>query len=359
VSYVPRVESVPIEPNYLEYRCGHPLFTLAKAPDLFDQPHVFVGEALRRVAPRTLETLLDWSDIVVVEGPWHVGAITDLADETPVVYSSHNVEMERFRRPDATLVDEWFRSRLRGIERKAVQLSSGVVCTSTRDEAKLRALYNFDTPTAVVPNGTAEENVRDSSAPSAARDRFRRKHDIPEETQVGLFVGTQYPPNVDAVDQIFRVADRAANEGFDVHFLVVGTVSDSFDRTPDNVTTTGYVEHIEPCFDAADFGFTPIRAGSGTNIKLLDCLARQLPTVTTEFGARGFDVTDGTEVLIAEPGEFLDAIRRLCANDDVRRRLASNGRRLVETRYTWERLSSEFREYLRPLAGDSAEVTIS
>ncbi len=50
----------------------------------------------------------------------------------------------------------------------------------------------------------------------------------------------------------------------------------------------------------------------------------------------GIDAVNGEHLLVAdEPQDFAHAVARLLQEPDVGRRLALNGRRLVEERYDW------------------------
>jgi glycosyltransferase involved in cell wall biosynthesis len=132
-----------------------------------------------------------------------------------------------------------------------------------------------------------------------------------------------------------------------IHFLILGSVGNAVSgrNLPVNVTVTGYVEdNFEAHLDAADIALNPMQSGGGTNIKLIDFFARSLPVVSTPFGARGVDVTDGKELFIATIDDFPEAIRSLGGASERRHQIGHAARHLASERYTWEAGSRKLRE---------------
>ena len=81
---------------------------------------------------------------------------------------------------------------------------------------------------------------------------------------------------------------------------------------------------------------SPLRAGAGTRLKVLEAMAAGVPVISTPFGVDGVDVRDGEHVLLAEtPRELAAAAARVARDDALCRRLAERARRLVEERYDW------------------------
>lgn len=62
----------------------------------------------------------------------------------------------------------------------------------------------------------------------------------------------------------------------------------------------------------AAVAIAPLRAGSGTAIKILEAMADELPVVTTSFGHQGLDAIEGGEVRLADhPEDFAAAVEEL------------------------------------------------
>ena len=78
-------------------------------------------------------------------------------------------------------------------------------------------------------------------------------------------------------------------------------------------------------------------AGSGTRLKILEAWAAGLPVVSTTIGAEGLPVQHGETALLADgAAAFAEAVSRLLACTDLRWKLGSAGRLLLEKEFTWE-----------------------
>jgi glycosyltransferase involved in cell wall biosynthesis len=94
----------------------------------------------------------------------------------------------------------------------------------------------------------------------------------------------------------------------------------------------------------------PLRAGSGTRLKILEAFALGVPVVSTGLGHEGLEVTPGEHLLSADDAEtFVAAVERLLADADLRRHLARQARRLVEIRYDWEIIVAQHEQLYQAL----------
>jgi sugar transferase (PEP-CTERM/EpsH1 system associated) len=255
----------------------------------------------------------------------------------PWVLDEHNVEYrinERIERSGSGLrglVYRGYNRREQALRRReelaACRAASHVLAVSGTDRDQLRA----DLPgleVSVVPNGVDLDYYR--PAPTG------------EQEEAGaVFVGKMdYRPNVDAVvwfcDEILpRV--RESVPGFT--FTIVGgrptrAVSALGERP--GVRVTGRVPDTRPYLRAAAVVVTPLRAGSGTRLKILEAMAMGRAVVSTAIGCEGLDVADGRHLLVADDaGGFAKRVVRLAGEPREREQLERAGRELVERRYGW------------------------
>ncbi len=88
--------------------------------------------------------------------------------------------------------------------------------------------------------------------------------------------------------------------------------------------------------DAAAMMAVPVRAGGGMRVRILEAFARGIPVVTTTVGLEGIRAEHGTHVLVADsPHAFAGCVLQLLDDPQMGRRLAEQGRRLVEEHYDW------------------------
>ncbi|MGV1008021.1 MAG: glycosyltransferase family 4 protein [Dermatophilaceae bacterium] len=121
-----------------------------------------------------------------------------------------------------------------------------------------------------------------------------------------LFLGhLEIPHNDDAVrwflesamDELLRIEPRA-------RLRIVGreprpALVRSAQRFGDRVVLEGYVDNLDGLMNECAALVTPLRFGSGIKIKLMDALARGLPSVSTTVGAHGV-VTDNRSGVLVE-----------------------------------------------------------
>jgi len=160
-----------------------------------------------------------------------------------------------------------------------------------------------------------------------------------------LFVGTfVHFPNVDAVlrfhREILPLIRRQLGE--EIIFRVVGSPRpDSLGELAQDpgVHLMGYQKDLEPYYARASLTVSPLRAGAGTRIKILEAFSHGRPVVSTRIGAAGLQVTDGENILLADtPEDFALACVKILESPDLAARLVADGRRLHQERYSAETL---------------------
>jgi glycosyltransferase involved in cell wall biosynthesis len=168
-----------------------------------------------------------------------------------------------------------------------------------------------------------------------------------------------YSANYDAVKYFLAdVYPLIRNQEAGVSLTVTGSTSGvklqdlSLDES---VCFSGHVVDVRPVVAGASVCVVPIRQGGGTRLKILEAMALGTPVVATSKGAEGLDVTPERDILIAdEPSEFAVQVVRLLRHPALRRRLAANGRRLVEQRYEWAQIGERFVELIEDVASRHA-----
>ncbi len=275
-------------------------------------------------------------DVIQFETAWSAGHLWSLAEEDVVkVVNLHNVEHDLMRQqleqnPPGEMLERLRQTRqwliVRGWEARMLRRADLVLAPSAEDLSLLRVLYR-GLRGLVVPNGVVVGGFEEGKGGPGSQI---------------VFTGTLcYPPNEDGVLWFIRdilplVEERVPN----VRFVIVGREPTSAlmaAHDGQRVVVTGRVPEVAPYLRNADVAVAPLRAGSGTRIKVLEAMAAGRAVVSTQVGSQGLKVVDGEEIRLAdEPRAFADAVSGLLGNADERRRLARQGRRLVKRLYDWD-----------------------
>lgn len=177
--------------------------------------------------------------------------------------------------------------------------------------------------------------------------RFRPRGESEPATLDVLFVGSfGHSPNRDAIQWLMaEIWPRVLRLQPTARLAIVGAhpppeVTDWHGK--DGVSVFGTVPETAEFYRAATVLLAPIRAGSGTRLKLLEAFSSGLPVVATGLAAEGLAVQGDEHLLLAESsGALAQATVRALVEPDLRRRIAAAARHLVEERYDWARCADK------------------
>ena len=129
------------------------------------------------------------------------------------------------------------------------------------------------------------------------------------------------------------------------------------------ITLTGFVEDLEEVYKEARVSVAPLLFGSGMKVKVLDALARGIPTVTTPVGAEGVDYVNDRHLSVAKDAEAMaKATLRLLEDEELWNVMCRSSRELISERYTWKQLFTSMHDALAQTLrdhDDNAEATQS
>jgi glycosyltransferase involved in cell wall biosynthesis len=117
----------------------------------------------------------------------------------------------------------------------------------------------------------------------------------------------------------------------------------------------GFVEDLEPLFQASRVFIAPLRFGAGIKVKVLSGMGRGIPTVTTSVGSEGLQVEHLRHAAITDQApDMIAAIDTLLTDRTTWETVSREGRMLVESQYTWDRMLGAMQQELQTLLGSSA-----
>jgi len=270
----------------------------------------------------------------------------------PVVLFEHNVEymiwkrlyeVEKRRWRRALLSLEW--RKMRRYEAGACTRAGLTVAVSEADRALLAAC---------APGA----DIR--AIPTGVDTSYFHPNGAAEAPATLVFTGSMdWYPNEDAImyfmDAILPEVRRAVPG---VSLAVVGR--DPTDRlraaaAAAGVRVTGTVADVRPYVAEASIYVVPLRVGGGTRLKIFEALAMGKAVVSTRVGAEGLPIVSDRHFLQADsPADFARAVIGLLKDPARRRALGMAGRRLVEERHSWSRVTGEFERHCQELVSRHA-----
>ena len=295
-------------------------------------------------------------DLVVVENPELMACLPPLAAPgRRVVYDAHNVERVLWgelgplrARLGAGPPNLGFRERILSGEAALVASADQLWACSEEDARLFAVAYPGRRPEIrVVPNAVDTEGFAPVAAERGAGPADGRG------APTLLFTGNfGYAPNLEAARILLgelRPRLRASEPGLRVVLcgrqppaeLLAAAAADPA------LTVTGEVADARPWFARADAFVVPLRAGSGTRLKILEALAAACPVVSTPKGAEGLELAHGEHLLLAESeAELADAVLWCLRRREEASAMARRGRALVESLYSWHANAARVREAL-------------
>lgn len=271
-------------------------------------PPLWVTALLKIYTPRRLKQLLREADLVVLDFPFLMPLLNRGSAEIWV--NTHNAEFELWKdRPFLARVVRW-------LENKCFSKAEKIIFCSPQDQQKfIDTVPQLLQKSVIVPNGL---NLEKFHSLHLRRSQVRARLGIQESVNVLLFSGSTYGPNVEAFEYIKGVATQYAQEleRAGVLIVVAGTVSEEKINTP-TLRVLGRVDDMKDCLAMADFGFNPMDAGSGVNVKMIEFIASHLPILSTGIGWRGLEVEDGASGVVFNRTDFLATVLKAVALSKV------------------------------------------
>jgi len=274
-------------------------------PDLVQIEHTYMAEYLRKIPP-------------------------DL--ERPSILTKHNIDadlaLQNYRLADSSVRKvfwwlEWKKMSL--YEPYVDNLFSSVVVMSEFDKAEILRRKKPPSVVNVVENGV---------------DTVKLQPLAPVYDPVMLFIGAlDYLPNQDAANYLCRDIFPLIKKSFqNAGILLVGRKPspEILGLASEAVEVWGDVPEVEPFYRRASIAVVPLRAGSGSRLKILEAMALGRPVVSTTKGAEGLEIEAGKDFLAADdPAAFAESIKMLFNEPGLYQNISSHARKTVEEKYDW------------------------
>ena len=282
------------------------------------------------------KTSIEKSDLVILSHPYMFPLVRDYVYDKPLIYEAHNVEAYLKKALlGKRALRNYISGRVEAVEKELSLKADLVFVTSEEDLNSIKQLYGLEeNKIHVSPNGV------DINTFSLLYKEGKLIKEKIIDRPVVLFLGSGHPPNVQAAKLIIK---EIAPKMKDIYFLICGSVCWGIknENKGKNVGLTFEVTEEEKLelYRVADLALNPMVSGSGTNIKMLDYMSASLPVISTPVGARGLNLENYKNVIVAEIPEIPEKIWEILRNKELYENISSGGRRVVEKEYNWKTIA--------------------
>ena len=349
LAHCERVISVP----YAVPKRGSAAFAASVAGSWFSHYPVDLWKWRVRDVRREVRAALGKVDTDLIVADFLFAAVNvGMTGDVPVLLFEHNVEYLIWQRLAHLESNPWKRAlfemewrKVRACEADACRRADLTIAVSDDDKERLAEL-GAGIRAASIPTGVDTEYFKPCGAAEVpARLVFSGSMDWhPNEDAVCYFVDTILPRiRAEAPAASFTIVGR--NPGARVRELAAQP----------GVIVTGTIDDVRPSIGEASVYVVPLRAGSGTRIKIFEALAMGKAVVSTTVGAEGLALESGRHFVAADtPHDFATAVIRLLRDPARRQALGDEGRALVEANYSWAMVARQFEEHCEKVIAEHA-----
>ncbi|HXD17199.1 MAG TPA: glycosyltransferase family 4 protein [Vicinamibacterales bacterium] len=336
LAHCERVVSVP----YAVPKRGSASFGAAVARSWFSHYPVDLWKWRVRAVRREVEQALASGDVDLCVADFLFAAANVPRGDVPVLLFEHNVEYLIWQRLANLETTSWKRAlfemewrKVRACEAEACRNASLTIAVSDDDRDRLAEM---------------SAGSRVVSIPTGVNTQYFTPRPDAEVPAHLVFSGSMdWHPNEDAVCYfVDTILPRVRAEFPSASFTIIGRNPGARVRelaTQPGVHVTGTVDDVRPSIAQGSVYVVPLRAGSGTRIKIFEALAMGKAVVSTTVGAEGLALESGRHFLAADtPHDFAHAVIRLLRDPARRQALGDAGRALVEANYSWTTVARQF-----------------
>lgn len=245
-------------------------------------------------------------DCLIFDGLHPFSLFRNLNLNKRIVYRAHNVEqdlwagaIERSNNPLLKLLLKWQGEKMGLLENELCRKADSIWAISPEDLDRFSEL-GFEDKVVLINCGMNFQKID-----------FDRPLRDPKQL---LFLGKlDWAPNRDGLIWFLENVWCELIQS-DLHLHIVG--SGKFDRMDliskySNITLHGFVSDLAPIFEKCDVSIVPIHYGSGTRIKVIDCVSRGMPLISTRMGVQGSGLETGDFVEANDRYQWIQALSHL------------------------------------------------
>ncbi len=285
----------------------------------------YLNVKLQPTLLRRVQDLVAWSSIAFLECPFWGSAVRRACRKR----EKHYLLTFEDVLSDLVTNNRWLRERVSTCERLASRDAAAVFSVSLHDQERFES---NGISTRVIPHGMETEPALSTlDAEPIPLELQRLQEARSNGATLCLFIGSSLRCNLEAVDEIRKIAASLDNRG-NVQFVIAGACLPKGEYG-DKITALGPVEEtvLLRLYQLTDLVLAPLISGTGTSLKVLEAFIHKKALLSTRVGVRGHPVQDGRDCIVCDYLERYPEIILALSSDPARRReLGESGRQFVQ-----------------------------
>ena len=259
----------------------------------------------------------------------HMPTVKKYAPSAKIVFDT--VDMHHLREERQAMLDNSPESieRARFTKQAEFRMMRSADATIVLSSAELEHVRQYD-PSINVFTIPLLLDVPGCRAPYAAR------RDI-------IFIGGfLHQPNVDAIKYFVNEIWPIVREKLpDAKLFVIGSIPPdevlALGGEDDRIRIIGFVEDLDPYFDACRISIAPLRFGAGIKGKIGTSASYGVPCVATTLAVEGMGLSEGVDVLVADEAEiFAEKLVQLYSDEKLWNQLSGSSLEFVQRNYSYK-----------------------
>ncbi|MEM4589043.1 MAG: glycosyltransferase family 4 protein [Thermoplasmata archaeon] len=227
-----------------------------------------------------------------------------------------------------------------------LRLSDKIITPSPYVYNESHIIKKFSDKTVLIPPGV------DPNFYKPGRSHIKKKYNLPQNSKVILFIGTMNRGHAHkGVDILLRAFSKIKSN--EVRLVLAG----GGNRIPEykrlarslgiaNKTIfTGFIDEksLISLYRGSYMLVLPtLTAAEGFGMVLIEANACGKPVIGSKVGGIKYVIKDGKTGLLVPPGDpeaLTKAIEKLLEDEELAKKMGSNGRKMVKENYTWDRVA--------------------
>ena len=250
-------------------------------------------------------------------------------------------------------------SIFKNIERYLAKKSTGIIAISNLQKKELCETHKITTAKKieVIPLGFDLKKFQDHY--SENRIAVRKEYDLNDDTLALCIIGRLAPVKdhfffLDVIEELSSQTDRKIK----IFIVGDGELREEINSRVDLLKNKGVdIIMTSWIFDIAKFNagmdiMCLTSKNEGTPVSLIEAQASNLPVISTDVGGVSDIVSQNeTGFIISRKGkgEFVEKLKTLVENDDLRNKMKTKGWDHVHLKFSYTRLASDMEEYYKKL----------